>query len=88
MDLASIVLVLMVLSSFALGLTPILLPAKVRLSVRWALALLLFATSLWLNQAWSVAPEPCHLILLVPFWFAWAIGMIVLPFHPKAKGNH
>jgi hypothetical protein len=88
MDLASIALVLLVLSSFALGLAPILLPAKVRLSVRWALALLLFATSLWVNQAWSVAPEPYHLILLVPFWLAWAICMIMLPFHPKAKCDH
>ena len=88
MDLASIALALLVLLSFALGLTPVLLPATVRLSVRWGLALLLFAASLWFNRVMSAAPHPYHLILLAPFWLAWVFGVIVLPFHPRAKRDH
>ena len=88
MDWSSIALVLLVLATFALGLSPVLLPAKVRLSVRWCLALLLFAVSLWFNQVMSAAPHPYHLILLVPFWLALGAGVLVLPFHPRAKRDH
>ena len=89
MDWCSIALVLLVLATFALGLSPVLLPAKVRLSVRWCLALLLFfAASGWFNQAMSAVPHPYHLIFLVPFWFALGAGVLVLPFHPRAKRDH
>jgi hypothetical protein len=52
------------------------------------LALLLFAASLWFNRVMSAAPHPYHLILLAPFWLAWVFGVIVLPFHPRAKRDH
>jgi hypothetical protein len=49
------------------------------------LALLLLAASLWINQSWSVAPEPYLLILLAPFWLGLGVGALVLPFHPATK---
>ena len=81
----SILVASVVLASIAIGLSPVLLPARVRLSIRWVLALLLLGASLWFNHTMEPAREPYHLILLIPFWLALSIAMLVLPFHPKAK---
>ena len=83
----SILVALVLLASFAIGLSPILLPVRVRLSIRWGLALLLLGASLWFNLTMEPAREPYHLILLVPVWLALGIAMLVLPFHPKAKSS-
>ena len=88
METASIALLLLALATVALGLSPVLLPAKVRLSVRWCLALFLLAASVWFNHAMSAASEPYHLVFLAPFWLGLGVGVLALPFHPRAKRDH
>jgi len=81
MDWSALVVLLLFLAAVALGLSPVLLPPRVRLWMRWCLGLALFAGSLWYNQAMSSAPHPFHLILLGPFWLTLGVGLLMVTFH-------
>ena len=78
----SIFLLVMLGASIGLGLTPVLLPKRVTLSVRWCLALFLLAVSLCFYRVMSGAPHPFHLVILAPFCFGWAVAVLMLALMP------
>lgn len=75
-------LVLVIAPAIALGLSPVLLPAKVSTSWRWSLAVLILAASLAIEWALSGIPHPFHHIVLLPLWAAQAATVPVLAFRP------
>ena len=80
----SVLWLLALTAPFAIGIGPALLPTRVPSWVRWSVALLLLALSIWLFLAGS-DPHPYHLVFLVPFWVGWMLGVIMMMPWPKAE---
>jgi hypothetical protein len=79
MDFGDLLLVFApILGAPLVGLSPALLPSRLPLAIRWGFALLLLAGSACLTYMTVNAPHPYLLLMLVPFWFGWVVGALLL----------
>ena len=81
---------LMVLAPVGLGLSPLLLPSRVKLIWRWLLALALLLLSVWLVERARNSPHGHEMIILLPFWLAWGgtlLGLLLRGTDPQTRAR-